>query len=425
MEIIADLHIHGRYSRGCSRDISLEKLEEWARIKGVQLLGTGDFTHPKWLAHIKETLKEDGSGFLRTKSGFPFVLQTEISLIYSQGGKGRRIHNIVLAPSLAVVEQINAALLKRGRLDYDGRPIFNIPCPEFVAMLKEISEEIEVIPAHCLTPWFSIFGSNSGFDSVKECFKDQTKYIHALETGISSDPDMDRRISQLDNINLVSFSDIHSYWPWRLGREATIFDIEESYKALLHAIRTGKGLIATIEADPAYGKYHVDGHRACNVRLEPEEARKLNNTCPVCKKPLTIGVLHRVEELADRKEDYVRQNAPKTHHLLPLSEIIAAVLQKGIATKAVWAVYNPLIEKFGNELNILMNVSFEDLAASTDRKIAELVIKMRERKVKIIPGYDGVYGNIDGYSNPDEEGGENKAVKKAAAPKAQKSLSEF
>lgn len=430
MRIIADLHIHGRYSRACSKDLSIPNLEKWAKIKGLGLLGTGDFTHPKWNEHIKEELKEDETGFLRTKTGFPFILQTEISLIYTDGGKGRRVHVLVLAPSLKVADLITEGLKKRGRVDYDGRPIFKIPCNDFVAMMRNISEEIEVIPAHAWTPWFGLFGSNSGFDSLQECFKEQTKYIHALETGLSSDPEMNWRLSQLDNINIVSFSDIHSYWPWRLGREATIFDIKPDYKSLLKAIRTGEGLEATIEVNPAYGKYHIDGHRACDVRLNPGEAIKMNNICPVCKSPLTIGVLHRVEELADRKEVFVRENGKKVYYLLPLSEIISTVMQKPIASKKVWEVYTPLVEKFGNELNLLMNTSYEELAKHTDKKIAELVIDVRERKAVINPGYDGVYGNIEGYSNPEaKEGGSDKAEKESLKAKkkdnSQKGLSEF
>lgn len=419
MEFIADLHIHGRYSRACSKELTIPTLEKWAKVKGISLLGTGDFTHPKWIEHIKEELKEDSSGFLRTKAGFPFILQTEISLIYSQAGKGRRVHVLIFAPSLKVAGEITEALKKRGRIDYDGRPIFNISCNEIVGMMRAISDDIEVVPAHAWTPWFAVFGSNGGFDSLEEAFGENVKYVHAIETGISSDPEMNWRLSKLDKINMVSFSDCHSFWPWRLGREATIFDIEPNYKSFLKAIRTGEGLKATIEADPAYGKYHLDGHRNCNVQLEPKDAIKLNNICPVCKSPLTIGVLHRVEELADRQEDYVRKNAPKTYHLIPLSEIIATVLQKGIATKAVWDAYNPLIEKFGNELNVLMNISYDELRKATDERIAELVIKLRERKVKINPGYDGVYGNIEGYANPnaDEESEEKPKKEQKAKPK--------
>lgn len=301
MKVIADLHLHGRYSRGCSTNLDIFNLAKWGKVKGLGLLGTGDFTHPLWLKELKENLSEDETGILKTKEDSPFLLQTEISLIYTHDDKGRRVHNVVLAPSFEVVDQIVDELGKRGRLDYDGRPIFKIPCPEFVEMLKAISKDIEVIPAHILTPWFSLFGSKSGFDSVQECFQDKTDEIHALETGLSSDPEMDRRMSQLDKYRLVSFSDSHSYWPWRIGREATIFDFNElSYSNVLKALRTGEGFSGTIEVDPNYGKYHLDGHRVCKVCLEPKDSLANKNICPKCEKPLTLGVLHRVEDLADR-----------------------------------------------------------------------------------------------------------------------------
>ncbi len=395
--MIADLHIHGKYSRGCSKELTLNNLEKWARVKGVELLGTGDFTHPEWFEHIKQELSDDGTGFLRTKTGFPFILQTEISLIYSQDGKGRRVHNLVFAPSLDVVEQITEGLKKRGRVDYDGRPIFKIPCPEFVEMLKEISKDIEVIPAHCWTPWYGLLGSKSGFDSVKQAFQDQEKNIHAIETGLSSDPEMNWRLSQLDKYSLVSFSDLHSFWPWRVGREATLFDINEDYKSLIKAIRTKQGLRGTIEVDPAYGKYHLDGHRNCNISLEPKDALKKDNICPQCNKPLTIGVLHRVEQLADRPEGYKPKDAKEVYHLIPLSEIISTVIGKGISTKAVWEEFNKIINKFGNELNVLLNVSFEELLSVTDEKIAKLIIDIREGRISIEAGFDGVYGKINQF----------------------------
>jgi len=392
--MIADLHIHGKYSRACSKELTLGNLEKWAKVKGIDLLGTGDFTHPKWIKHIKETLTEDDTGFLKSKTGFPFMLQTEISLIYTQDGKGRKVHNLIFAPSLEIVDQITEAFLKRGRIDYDGRPIFKIPCPEFVEMLKEISKDIEVIPAHIWTPYFGVLGNNSYFNSMKEAFQDQEKNIHAIETGLSSDPEMNWRLSQLDRYSLVSFSDLHSFWPWRIGREATLFDINEDYKSLIKAIRTKKGLRGTIEVDPAYGKYHLDGHRDCNVSLEPKEALKFNNICPKCQKPLTIGVLHRVEELADRPEGYKPKDAKEVYHLIPLSEIISTVIGKGVNTKAVWTEFNNIINKFNNELNVLMNVSLEDLKNVTEQKIAKLIIDFRNGKVDLEAGYDGVYGTI-------------------------------
>lgn len=780
--MIADLHIHGKYSRACSTELTIPNLEKWARVKGLELLGTGDFTHPKWIEHIKENLTEE-DGLLKTKTGFNFVLQTEISLIYTQNGKGRSVHVLILAPSLEVVEQITKYLLTKGRVDYDGRPIFKIPCYQLVEDLRNISTDIEVIPAHCLlpgtqihtkmntkkieeitekdlvlthkgrlrkvtktytrhyngkiykivpwyftlgltttpehpfyaiksvkncksikgtckpicsskdtckrksynnyspqwiqaqelekgdflvypritkiidkkkfsldkhikipkkysrtklakkeidvnedfcrlagyflaegytvingavafsfnknekeyiqdvitlmkqvfdinltkidqrtgsdlifcsktlnilfkklfycqkekrawtksvpnfmlylplkkqkellrgwwrgdkgytvshnlitqmkticlrlgiipsisketaesfnnrgnhfiknrricttrdififsnlsffedkellkdesfkrfinkrnmkhgwldknyvylpikkietkshhgnvynlevtednsyvsefavvhncwTPHFGLFGANGGFNSVEEAFKDQAKHVHALETGISSDPEMNSRLSNLDKYLMVSFSDAHSFWPWRLGREATIFDIKPTYKGLLNAIRTKEGFVETIECNPAYGKYHIDGHRNCNVSLEPKESLKLNNICPKCNKQLTIGVLHRVEELADRKAE----NAQKFKTLIPLSDLISALRKKGIATKAVWNEYNPLIEKFGNEYNVLLNAPEEDLKKANP-ELAPWIILNRAGKIQVKPGYDGVYG---------------------------------
>jgi len=393
MNLIADLHIHGRYSQATSKSLDILNLEKYARQKGVGLLGTGDFTHPKWITELKTHLTEDGSGILTTKTGFPFLLQTEISLIYSQGGRGRRVHNVVLAPDLETVSQITDYLLTKGRIDYDGRPIFKIPCPEFVESLRGINPDIEVIPAHIWTPWFSMFGSKSGFDSVKECFGDQTKHIHALETGLSSDPPMNWRLSQLDKYNLVSFSDLHSFWPWRLGREATIFELGKlDYKSLIGALRTGDGLSGTIEVDPNYGKYHYDGHRDCNVVMSPEESARHKNICPVCKKELTIGVLNRVNELADREEGFRPKNAKPFHSLISLSEIISLVTGKPVAGKKVWEDYNGLVELFGDEFTVLMQTPFEDLLRKTGEKTAQAIIDFREGRVSFAPGYDGTYG---------------------------------
>ena len=247
MRIIADLQIHSRFSRATSSSITLPNLEKYARIKGLNLLGTGDFTHPKWLAELKNELKEDGSGILASKSGFHFVLQGEISNIYTQDGKGRRVHTLLLAKNFEIVEQINAALLKKGRLDYDGRPIFGFSCIELVEMMKSIDDGIEIIPAHAWTPWYGIFGSMTGFDSVEECFKEYAHKIHAIETGLSSDPAMNWRLSKLDKYTLLSSSDAHSFWPWRLGREANVFGIDWSYDDLLNAIRKRKNFMETIE----------------------------------------------------------------------------------------------------------------------------------------------------------------------------------
>src|SRR3989338_3335354 len=331
MKIISDLHIHSRFSRATSNTLNIPNLEKYAKIKGLNLLGTGDFTHPEWIKELKNELTEDGSGILKTKTGFNFLLQTEISLIYSQDGKGRRVHNIVLAKNLDIVDQINTQLRKKGRLDYDGRPIFGISCVEFVEFMKNIDKGIEIIPAHIWTPWFSMFGSNSGFDSIKECFKEKTDEIHAIETGLSSDPAMNWRLSQLDNLSIVSFSDLHSYWPWRIGREATIFNCKLDYDEIIKSLRN-KSIEMTIEVDPNYGKYHLDGHRACNVCLEPKESIKNKNICPKCKRPLTVGVLQRVEHLADRNEGFKPKDAKPFKSLIPLSEILSALLGAALSS---------------------------------------------------------------------------------------------
>lgn len=410
MSFIADLHIHGRYSRGCSKQLDFENLEKFARIKGLDLLGTGDFSHPRWMESIKSTLKEDDTGLLRTKNNFPFVLQNEYSFIYSQNKIGRRVHLCVMAPGLEVAEQINEEMEKLGRLDYDGRPIFGIGCPEFTERMMNISRDIEIFPAHIWTPWFSMFGSKSGFNSVKECFQEKLKYIHAIETGLSSDPAMNWRLSQLDKFSILSFSDCHSYWPWRLGREATVFNARLGYKNLIKSIRNEK-IKETIEVDPAYGKYHENGHRKCGVRLSPKESLKNKNLCPVCKKPLTVGVMQRVEELADRPKRYNPPKRPGFRKLLPLHEIISYILNKGISSKTVWQEYNKLI-KGKSENEVLLETPEEELLKNTSAKIADSIIKNREGKVYIQPGYDGVYGVAYFEKQPKEKIAPKKAFQK-------------
>ena len=394
MRLIADLQVHSRFSRATSNQLNLENLEKYARIKGLNLLGTGDITHPEWLKELKAGLKEDDTGILKSKSGFNFILQGEISNIYTQDGKARRIHNVILAKNFEIAEQIQEALKKRGRIDYDGRPIFGFNCIELVEMMKNIDEKIEIIPAHAWTPWFSLFGSMSGFDSVEECFKDQAKHIHAIETGLSSDPAMNWRLSQLDKYTLVSSSDAHSFWPWRIGREANVFDIEPTYDNLIDAIRTRKGFLYTIETNPEYGKYHIDGHRACNISMEPKESLKNKNICPKCKRPLTIGVLNRVEQLADREEGYKPKDAIPFKSLIPLSEILASLFNSSVASKTVFSEYYKLIKNFQTEFNVLIEAKKEDLIKAADEKIADAIIAVREGKVKIKPGYDGVYGQL-------------------------------
>jgi len=423
MRIIADLHIHSKYSRATSKELNIKNLEKYARLKGLNLLGTGDFTHPLWLKELKNELSEDGTGILKTKTGFNFILQTEISLMYLQDGKSRKIHNVILARNFDVVGQIIEYLKKYGRVDYDGRPIFGIKCPEFVEIMKEIDKDVEIIPAHVWTPWFGLFGSKSGFDSVEECFKDQSKHIHALETGLSSDPEMNWRLSSLDKYALVSNSDMHSFWPWRIGRECNIFDLKElGYDLILKAIRTKQGLIETIEVDPSYGKYHFDGHRNCNVCMSPMESLKNKDVCPVCRRKLTIGVLHRVEELADRPAGFKPKDAVPFKSLIPLSEILSRLLNSGIATQKTWKAYYDLVSESRSEINILLNLPLDELKKITNERTAEAIINVRNGKIKIQPGFDGEYG-YPIFSDKDIK--EDVVEPKHANKHKQKGLNEF
>ncbi len=393
MEIIADLHMHSKYSRACSKELDIPNMAKYAKIKGVNLMGTGDFQHPKWQQHLKENLTEDGTGILRTKDNYPFMLTSELSLIYTQNGKGRKVHNVIWGKSLEVAAQVSDELLKHGRIDYDGRPIFGMNCMEFVDIMKGVDKDIEIIPAHIWTPWFGVLGSNGGFNSIKEAFQEKTKEINAIETGLSSDPDMNWRVEELDKFTLTSNSDSHSFWPWRLGREANIFELKElTYDNIIKAIKTREGMKATIEVDPGYGKYHYDGHRNCNISLSPQESNKLNKMCPRCGRALTIGVENRVEELADRPLGYKPENAVPFKKYIPLSDLISAVIGKGVATKSTWSEYNKLVGKIGSEYDILRKTPREILEKHVDKKLADVIMKNRNQEIKVIPGYDGVYG---------------------------------
>jgi uncharacterized protein (TIGR00375 family) len=420
MRVYSDLHIHSHYSRATSKMMNIEELSKWARVKGLNLIGTGDFTHPEWLREMKQKLAHDQGG-IYSYNKMNFLLSAEISLIYSQAGKGRRVHQVIFAPSFEVVDQINEWLGRKGRLDYDGRPIFGFSSIELVDQLMNISREIEIIPAHIWTPWFSALGSKSGFDSIEDCYGDQSRHIHALETGLSSDPAMNWRVPSLDKYALVSFSDSHSAWPWRLGREATVFDLKElSYQGIVNALRTKQGLAETLEFFPEEGKYHLDGHRACNVCLEPRESIKLGKLCPVCKRPLTIGVLHRVEELADRPEGFKPDGAVPYRSLIPLSEIIASI--KGtelVASKRIWEDFNKLIEKFGSEYKIMLETGQKELAEVVDPKIAEAIVRVRQGSVRMQAGFDGEYGK------PLFKGEPKKWVGDSQAPEKQKSIMDF
>jgi len=396
MRIYADFHIHSRYSRATSKDMNVPNLAYWAEKKGLNLLGTGDFTHPLWLRELKTALKQsEFEGFYSFSRTF-FILTAEINTVFEREGRTHRIHHLILAPDFEAVDSLNAILKGKEDLISDGRPSLQMTPAELVDSVLEVGQDLEVIPAHIWTPWFSLFGSNSGFDSVEEAFEDASVHIHALETGLSSDPPMNWRLSRLDRYSLVSSSDAHSPWSWRIGRELNVFDLREpSYRALLRAIRSKSPseFLFTVETNPAYGKYHYDGHSKCGICLHPNEAMRLGNRCPVCGKKLTIGVLHRVEELADRPEGYIPAGALPYKDLLPLYEIISFSLGSGEKySKKMLSVYNNLISRFGNELKVLLEVPFDEISAAAGENIANSILLIREGKVEIEPGYDGVYG---------------------------------
>jgi len=403
LRVIADLHIHGRYSRATSEQMSIPEIARYSKIKGLNLVGTGDFTHPQWLKEIKETLTtEQDTGLFKLTSNMDsstrFILTTEVCTIFDYKGESKKVHHVLLTPSMETAVQINESLKRFGDLASDGRPILDMTAPQLVEQVMAVSSENMIFPAHAWTPWFSIFGAFSGFDTIEDCYQDMTKHIHALETGLSSDPPMNWRLSNLDRFTLVSNSDCHSFWPWRIGREANVFELEKfTYQQVTGAIKSNDParFKFTIETDPAYGKYHWTGHRNCKVSLAPQEAIKFNNVCPVCRRKLTKGVEQRVEELADRPINFKREGAPGFLRLLPLSEIIAAVLGTGSpSTQAVWKNYNLLVEKFGNEYTVLIDTPMDALAKVVDAPIAQAIVKVRNGTVKVTPGYDGVYGQI-------------------------------
>ena len=426
MRVFADLHLHSRYSRGTSRNMSIENLEKYARIKGLNLLGTADFTHPLWLEELKEKLHESRDGILETATEFPFILQTEVSNVFEKDGKRRAVHNIIFVPDFEIADQVNEALAKYGDLMRDGRPTLRLSCAEMVEILKEISEDVHVVPAHAWTPWYGIFGSKSGFDSLEEAFEDQTRHIFAIETGLSSDPAMNWRIKELDEISLISNSDSHSYWPWRIGRECNVFELKKlSYKDLFRAIKTREGFLFTIEFYPEEGKYHWDGHRKCSVSMHPKQAMARNNLCPVCGKPLTVGVLHRVEQLSSRDENYRPKNAVPFIKLVPLAELIAMVYNTSVSSRKVLATYFEMVEKLGNEFRILLESSREELEKVAGEKLASAIIKNREQKMRVIPGYDGVYGKVVLELNNGEYEENNSQQNAQQDMKNQKSLFDF
>ena len=406
MKIIADLHIHSRFSMATSKEGTPENLDFWARKKGISLIGTGDFTHPVWREELKERLISEGNGLYRLRDAyvkeesrkFPgegtrFVVSGEISSIYKKNGKTRKVHNVILLPSLEAADAMAQRLEKIGNIHSDGRPILGLDSHDLLEMMLDVCPEGILIPAHIWTPHFSVLGAKSGFDSVEECFEELAPYIHALETGLSSDPAMNWRISKLDRYQLVSNSDAHS--PSKLGREANLLDIDCSYEGLYRAIQTGEGLEGTVEFFPEEGKYHFDGHRKCGVSLSPVEAERLGGICPVCGKKLTMGVDHRVEQLADRAEGFVKKDGKKYESLVPLPEVISACMGYSTASKKVQGCFEQMIQTLGTEFDILRNVPSEDIKSCAGERIAEGIENVRTGNVKRIPGYDGEYGKIE------------------------------
>jgi uncharacterized protein (TIGR00375 family) len=403
--LIADLHTHSRYSRGCSRDLSPETLWKWAQLKGIDVVGTGDFTHPGWFAELQDRLEPDDGGLLRLRGELllpevydscraevRFLLSAEISCIYRRHDRTRKVHLVLLAPDFPTVTRINTALAAIGNLAADGRPILGLDACRLLELMLSISPEIQVIPAHAWTPHFSVFGAFSGFDSLEECFGDLTAHIRTIETGLSSDPAMNRMLPALDGIQLISCSDAHS--PAKLGREATLFDTRRSYSAITAALATGAGLAGTIEFFPQEGKYYLDGHRGCGICLQPEQTRSHGGRCPKCGGKLTVGVLHRVEELARRTVAQQPDGFPPYESLVPLAELSASVVGCGTASKRVQSLYHGLLEGLGSEFHILRDAPEDDIARASSQAVATAIANMRRGIVRISPGYDGEFGRI-------------------------------
>lgn len=411
---IADLHIHSRYSRATSKECTPEHLDLWARRKGIQIVGTGDFTHPAWREELSEKLTpaEDGLYVLKEDCRIKdesvrgemlprFVITGEISSIYKKNGKVRKVHSVIILPGLEDAERIANKLEQIGNIHSDGRPILGVDCHDLLEITLELCPSAVYVPAHIWTPHFSMFGAFSGFDTVEECFEDLTPYIHAVETGLSSDPPMNWRVSALDRFQLISNSDAHS--PAKLGREANLLDIPMSYEGLAQAIQTGEGMYGTIEFFPEEGKYHMDGHRKCNLCLTPSDTMKYNGVCPVCGRKITIGVSHRVEELADRPEGYVREGAKAFESLVPLPEVIAASMGCSAASKKAEKEYVHMLSELGAEFEILRTLPLEDIRRVSGTRIAEGIRRLRSGQVERIPGFDGEYGVVRLFSTDELE----------------------
>ena len=400
MSYAADLHLHSPYARGTSNKLRFEGLARWAKLKGIDLLASADFTHPDWFRETVSTLGEAGDG-LYEYGGVKFVLGTEVSCNAQQGGRSRRVHMLIFAPSMEAVQRINSTLASHGKLESDGRPILHLSPRELTLTLLELEPRCFVIPAHAWTPWFGVFGSKSGFDSLEECFGDAAVHVRAVETGLSSEPAMNHRVSELDQRSIVSFSDAHSL-P-KMGRELTVFAGELSYDGLVEAL-DGQKIEYTVELFPEEGKYHYSGHRKCGVSLSPSEVREVGPRCPRCGRPLTLGVMQRVEELSDRPPPATRVDVegltsvgngrPPFRMLVSLQQIVSESLGVGVNTKTTQREWLKLCQELGSELQVLVEASAEDVARVSCDRVAEAVVRVRTGRVSIEPGYDGRYGAV-------------------------------
>lgn len=406
MKFIADFHIHSKYSRATSPLMDLENIAKAAETKGLQVIGTGDFTHPAWFDELKEQLVPAEQGLYKLKNQenpTRFILTAEISCIYSKAGAVRKIHILIFAPDFETVEKINASLDKIGNLKADGRPILGLDAKELAKIALNANEKCLVIPSHCLTPWFAIFGSKSGFDSIKECFEDYSKYIYAMETGLSADPAMIWRIPDGRKLTLISCGDAHSL-P-KLGREACVFDTDLSYDSIAKVIKEkdNSKFLYTIEFFPEEGLYLFDGHRKCDICFSPAETKKHQGICPVCGKPLVVGVLNRVGTIADKPEGFKPTNVIPYKSLIPLQGIIAEVVSVGVQSKKVQGLYKETIKKLGPELHILLDEPIENIKKQGLPEIAEAISRVRQGRVHLEPGYDGVYGKVKIFSDVEKK----------------------
>lgn len=413
------MHVHSRYSRATSKNCDFEGLYEWGKLKGINIIGTGDFTHPGWFAEMREKLEPAEAGLFRLREGLAaeidkklplsvrgqiirFVPSVEIATIYKKGERVRKLHQLIILPSFESVSELDARLERIGNLKADGRPILGLDSKELLRHALDTDPRALYIPAHIWTPWFGMFGSKSGFDSIQEAYDELAPEIRAIETGLSSDPAMNWRVANLDGLAVISNSDAHS--PQKLGREATVIKSGLSYDEIVGAIKSNDArLVGTIEFFPEEGKYHYDGHRDCGVRFSPAETRMNNGICPVCNKPLVVGVENRLDELAERPEDFMPKNAKRVEYIIPLAEIIAELHgTKSTAGKAVTAQYHAVLDRLGDEFSVLRNIDLAAIEAAGFPLLKLAIERLRAGNVVREPGYDGVYGTIKVFKDAAE-----------------------